>query len=78
MSNEAIRRYKAAHYAKTEFLLPKDVKPKLVEYSKSHGFDSFSGFIAYCLEKETGIPCRLQNDLPWIDSKKRKDDQKDS
>ena len=66
-------RYRAAHYARTEFLLAKDSKPLLVEYAKTHGFDSFSDLVSYCLEKETGIPCRLTNGLPWIDSNKWKE-----
>lgn len=78
MSDKATKRYRAAHYARTEFLLAKDAKPKLVEYAKSHGFDSFSDLVSYCLEKETGIACRLNNYLPWIDSRKWKDDPKDS
>lgn len=78
MSDKATKRYRAAHYARTEFLLAKDAKPKLVEYAKSHGFDSFSDLVSYCLEKETGIPCKLDKGLPWIDSKKWKDDPKNS
>ena len=78
MSDKATKRYRAAHYARTEFLLAKDAKPKLVEYAKSHGFDSFSDLVAYCLEKETGIACRLMNGLPWSSSGNRKDDPKNS
>lgn len=71
MSYNAERRYKAAHYARTEILLPKESKPELAEYAKAHGFDSFSDFVCYCLEKETGIRCRLLNGLPWVTSGNR-------
>lgn len=65
-------KYSQAHYARIEFSVPKESKPKLVEYAKSNGFDSFQTFIAYCLEKETGIPCRLEGSLPWIGSKNKR------
>lgn len=78
MPKNAGQRYKEAHYARTEFLLAKEVKPKLVEYAKAHGFDSFSDLVCHCLEKETGIPCKLTNGLPWIDSNKWKADPKNS
>lgn len=78
MSDKATKRYRAAHYARTEFVLAKDVKPKLVEYAKNHGFDNFSALVCYCLEKETGIPCQLDNGLPWIDSNKWQADPKNS
>ena len=66
MSDKAVKRYRAAHYARTEFLLAKDSKPKLMEYAKANGFESFSDLVCYCLEKETGIKCRLLNGLPWV------------
>lgn len=72
MPSGAKLRYSQAHYARVEFSIPKDSKPKLVEYAKANGFDSFQTFVAYCLEKETGIPCRLSGSLPWIGSKNKR------
>lgn len=71
-------KYSQAHYARIEFSVPKDAKPKLIEYAKANGFNSFSDLVSYCLEKETGIPCRLSNDLPWIESNRWKDGANDS
>jgi len=66
----ANQRYKDTHYSEVRVWVLKDTKQQLVEYAKSKGFKSLTEFVCYCLEKETGIRCRLNNPIPWMEKQR--------
>jgi hypothetical protein len=63
---QSIAEYRKKHYAQVNLLLPVNAKADLQSYAKAHNFQSLTALICYCLEKETGISCKLENTLPWL------------
>ena len=63
---KATNNYRNFHYEQFNLQFPKGVKKSLIDYAKNQGFSGLTELICELLEKETGIPCKLNNTLPWL------------